>query len=79
MEGWTDVLYYTNEANGMPNWIFFVTLIICGSFFVTNLVLGVLSGQFTREGERLYEKMKYQKKKQRLLTRSAVNNYRYLH
>ena len=41
----------TNAANGEPdvNWLFFVTLVIIGAFFVMNLVLGVLSGQFTRE------------------------------
>lgn len=40
----------TNDALGDKlNWLYFITLIILGTFFVTNLVLGVLSGQFTRE------------------------------
>uniref|UniRef100_A0A2K6MLR5 Voltage-dependent L-type calcium channel subunit alpha n=1 Tax=Rhinopithecus bieti TaxID=61621 RepID=A0A2K6MLR5_RHIBE len=44
MEGWTDVLYWVNDAVGRDwPWIYFVTLIIIGSFFVLNLVLGVLS------------------------------------
>ncbi|KAG7259802.1 hypothetical protein CRUP_013806 [Coryphaenoides rupestris] len=45
MEGWTEVLYWVNDAigNSWP-WLYFVTLIIIGSFFVLNLVLGVLSG-----------------------------------
>lgn len=35
----------TNDALGpMWNWIYFIPLIIIGSFFVLNLVLGVLSG-----------------------------------
>lgn len=45
MEGWTTVLYWMNDALGTSfNWIYFVVLIILGSFFMLNLVLGVLSG-----------------------------------
>ncbi|CAH7240408.1 Cacna1d [Phodopus roborovskii] len=45
MEGWTDVLYWVNDAIGWEwPWVYFVSLIILGSFFVLNLVLGVLSG-----------------------------------
>uniref|UniRef100_A0A4W3J3B8 Voltage-dependent L-type calcium channel subunit alpha n=1 Tax=Callorhinchus milii TaxID=7868 RepID=A0A4W3J3B8_CALMI len=43
MEGWTDVLYWMQDAMGyeLP-WVYFVSLVIFGSFFVLNLVLGVL-------------------------------------
>ncbi|KAB5567742.1 hypothetical protein PHYPO_G00236350 [Pangasianodon hypophthalmus] len=53
MEGWTDVLYWMNDAIGyeLP-WIYFVSLVIFGSFFVLNLVLGVLSGEFSKEREK---------------------------
>ncbi|XP_016422379.1 voltage-dependent L-type calcium channel subunit alpha-1D-like [Sinocyclocheilus rhinocerous] len=45
MEGWTDVLYWMNDAMGLElPWVYFVSLVIFGSFFVLNLVLGVLSG-----------------------------------
>ncbi|VDK28339.1 unnamed protein product [Gongylonema pulchrum] len=45
LEGWTDVMYWVNDAVGREwPWIYFVTLVILGSFFVLNLVLGVLSG-----------------------------------
>ncbi|PWA32419.1 hypothetical protein CCH79_00020431 [Gambusia affinis] len=45
MEGWTDVLYWMNDAIGFElPWVYFVSLVIFGSFFVLNLVLGVLSG-----------------------------------
>ncbi|TSM20246.1 Voltage-dependent L-type calcium channel subunit alpha-1C [Bagarius yarrelli] len=42
MEGWTDVLYWMQDAMGyeLP-WVYFVSLVIFGSFFVLNLVLGV--------------------------------------
>ncbi|XP_035756637.1 voltage-dependent R-type calcium channel subunit alpha-1E [Egretta garzetta] len=49
MEGWTTVLYNTNDALGATwNWLYFIPLIIIGSFFVLNLVLGVLSGHEQR-------------------------------
>ena len=45
MEGWTTILYWTNDALGSSfNWIYFIPLIVLGSFFMLNLVLGVLSG-----------------------------------
>ncbi|MEQ2213414.1 hypothetical protein XENOCAPTIV_014708, partial [Xenoophorus captivus] len=45
MEGWTKVLYWVNDAIGNEwPWLYFVPLILLGSFFVLNLVLGVLSG-----------------------------------
>ncbi|XP_022649428.1 muscle calcium channel subunit alpha-1-like isoform X5 [Varroa destructor] len=52
-EGWTGVLYNMNDAVGNEwPWIYFVSLIILGSFFVLNLVLGVLSGEFSKEREK---------------------------
>ncbi|OQV13004.1 Muscle calcium channel subunit alpha-1 [Hypsibius exemplaris] len=50
MEGWTSVLYWMNDALGSDwPWIYFVSLIIIGSFLVMNLILGVLSGMFSKE------------------------------
>lgn len=38
-------MFQTNDALGpLWNWLYFIPLIIIGSFFVLNLVLGVLSG-----------------------------------
>uniref|UniRef100_A0A7N6BXG7 Voltage-dependent L-type calcium channel subunit alpha n=1 Tax=Anabas testudineus TaxID=64144 RepID=A0A7N6BXG7_ANATE len=52
MEGWTKVLYWVNDAIGNEwPWLYFVPLILVGSFFVLNLVLGVLSGVYQRERE----------------------------
>jgi len=54
MEGWTPILYWTNDALGSVfNWAFFIPLIVVGSFFMLNLVLGVLSGEFAKEKERV--------------------------
>lgn len=39
------VFFQTNDAIGSAfNWVFFIPLIVVGSFFMLNLVLGVLSG-----------------------------------
>uniref|UniRef100_A0A4W5KEY7 Voltage-dependent L-type calcium channel subunit alpha n=1 Tax=Hucho hucho TaxID=62062 RepID=A0A4W5KEY7_9TELE len=62
MEGWTDVLYWVNDAIGNEwPWLYFVTLILIGSFFVLNLVLGVLSGEFTKEREKAKSRGEFQK------------------
>lgn len=34
----------TNDAMGPYNWMYFIPLIVLGSFFMLNLILGVLSG-----------------------------------
>ncbi|XP_052673838.1 voltage-dependent calcium channel type A subunit alpha-1-like isoform X25 [Crassostrea angulata] len=60
MEGWTEVLYYTNDAIGpYINWLYFYPLIILGSFFMLNLVLGVLSGEFAKERLRVENRRSY--------------------
>ncbi|KAK7880741.1 hypothetical protein WMY93_032625 [Mugilogobius chulae] len=62
MEGWTDVLYWMNDAIGheIP-WVYFVSLVIFGSFFIINLVLGVLSGEFSKEREKAVARGELQK------------------
>uniref|UniRef100_A0A3B4VBX4 Calcium channel, voltage-dependent, L type, alpha 1F subunit n=1 Tax=Seriola dumerili TaxID=41447 RepID=A0A3B4VBX4_SERDU len=61
MEGWTDVLYWMNDAIGFElPWVYFVSLVIFGSFFVLNLVLGVLS-EFSKEREKAKARGDFQK------------------
>ncbi|XP_063603707.1 muscle calcium channel subunit alpha-1-like isoform X5 [Penaeus indicus] len=68
MEGWTDMMYYIADAMGNSwQWIFFVSMIILGAFFVMNLILGVLSGEFSKEREKAQARgdfMKLRKKQQ---------------
>ncbi|CAL8260249.1 unnamed protein product, partial [Gadus morhua 'NCC'] len=62
MEGWTDVLYWMNDAMGLElPWVYFVSLVVFGSFFVLNLVLGVLSGEFSKEREKAKARGDFQK------------------
>jgi voltage-dependent calcium channel L type alpha-1D len=45
LEGWTDVLYSIQDAMGNSwQWLYFISMVILGAFFVMNLILGVLSG-----------------------------------
>ncbi|KAK4015339.1 hypothetical protein OUZ56_030320 [Daphnia magna] len=53
LEGWTDVLYQIEDAMGNSwQWIYFISMVIIGAFFVMNLILGVLSGEFSKEREK---------------------------
>ncbi|XP_058807730.1 muscle calcium channel subunit alpha-1 isoform X4 [Phymastichus coffea] len=53
LEGWTDVLYSIEDSMGSTwQWMYFVSLVILGAFFVMNLILGVLSGEFSKEREK---------------------------
>ncbi|KAM3873751.1 putative voltage-dependent N-type calcium channel subunit alpha-1B [Diretmus argenteus] len=62
MEGWVDILYNTNDVAGSTwNWLYFIPLIIIGSFFMLNLVLGVLSGEFAKERERVEKRQEFLK------------------
>uniref|UniRef100_A0AAQ4PKN1 Voltage-dependent calcium channel alpha-1 subunit IQ domain-containing protein n=1 Tax=Gasterosteus aculeatus aculeatus TaxID=481459 RepID=A0AAQ4PKN1_GASAC len=77
MEGWTAVLYNTNDALGMTwNWMYFIPLIIIGSFFVLNLVLGVLSGEFAKERERVENRRAFMKLRRQQQVERELNGYR---
>ncbi|TNN59698.1 Voltage-dependent N-type calcium channel subunit alpha-1B [Liparis tanakae] len=52
----------TNDVAGNAwNWLYFIPLIIIGSFFMLNLVLGVLSGEFAKERERVEKRQEFLK------------------
>uniref|UniRef100_A0A3P8VPZ1 Calcium voltage-gated channel subunit alpha1 E n=2 Tax=Cynoglossus semilaevis TaxID=244447 RepID=A0A3P8VPZ1_CYNSE len=77
MEGWTAVLYNTNDALGTTwNWMYFIPLIIIGSFFVLNLVLGVLSGEFAKERERVENRRAFMKLRRQQQVERELNGYR---
>ncbi|KAK1896783.1 Voltage-dependent R-type calcium channel subunit alpha-1E [Dissostichus eleginoides] len=73
MEGWTT----TDDALGPNfNWIYFIPLIIIGSFFVLNLVLGVLSGEFAKERERVENRRSFMKLRRQQQIERELNGYR---
>ncbi|XP_058446082.1 voltage-dependent calcium channel type A subunit alpha-1 isoform X9 [Malaya genurostris] len=76
MEGWTAILYWTNDALGSTfNWIYFVPLIVLGSFFMLNLVLGVLSGEFSNERGRVERRAQFHKLRKRQMFTGAMTAY----
>ncbi|KRY10503.1 Voltage-dependent calcium channel type A subunit alpha-1 [Trichinella patagoniensis] len=76
MEGWTNVMYYTNDSQGDTfNWLYFIPLIILGSFFMLNLVLGVLSGEFAKERERVENRREFLKLRRQQHIERELNGY----
>ncbi|KAG6457068.1 hypothetical protein O3G_MSEX010098 [Manduca sexta] len=76
MEGWTAILYWTNDALGSAfNWIYFVPLIVLGSFFMLNLVLGVLSGEFAKEREKVENRQEFLKIRRQQQLERELNGY----
>ncbi|EYB96681.1 hypothetical protein Y032_0148g2669 [Ancylostoma ceylanicum] len=68
LEGWTDIMYYVQDAHSFWNWIYFVLLIVIGAFFMINLCLVVIATQFAETKRRETERMLQERK--RLQSRS---------
>lgn len=76
LEGWTDVLYWVQDAlgNSWP-WIYFVSLVILGAFFVMNLILGVLSGEFSKEREKAKSRGDFKKLREKQQIEEDLRGY----
>ncbi|KAM7535463.1 hypothetical protein Aperf_G00000089211 [Anoplocephala perfoliata] len=76
MEGWTDIMSSTDYAFGNRfNFFYFITLIVLGSFFMLNLVLGVLSGEFAKERERVEKRRTFLKLRRQQQTERELDGY----
>merc|ERR1719189_2744778 len=76
MENWVPILYATNDALGTVfNWVFFIPLIVVGSFFMLNLVLGVLSGEFAKEKDRVESRAGFLLLKEEQKLEREMNGY----
>ncbi|CAJ1052913.1 voltage-dependent P/Q-type calcium channel subunit alpha-1A isoform X2 [Xyrichtys novacula] len=76
MEGWTEMLYHSNDVEGSAwNWMYYIPLIIIGSFFMLNLVLGVLSGEFAKERERVENRSEFLKLRRQQQIERELNGY----
>eukprot|EP00760_Papus_ankaliazontas_P021273 PhM_4_TR18667/c0_g1_i1/m.19829 len=47
MEGWSDIMYATFEVWGVMASVYFVLLVVIGSYFVLNLALAVINEEFS--------------------------------
>ncbi|KAM4820283.1 voltage-dependent T-type calcium channel subunit alpha-1H [Thomomys bottae] len=61
LEGWVDIMYYVMDAHSFYNFIYFVLLIIVGSFFMINLCLVVIATQFSETKQRENQLMREQR------------------
>ncbi|XP_011305277.1 muscle calcium channel subunit alpha-1 isoform X6 [Fopius arisanus] len=76
LEGWTDVLYDIEDAMGSTwQWIYFVSMVILGAFFVMNLILGVLSGEFSKEREKAKNRGEFQKFREKQQIEDDLRGY----
>ncbi|CAF0755454.1 unnamed protein product [Rotaria sordida] len=57
LESWVTIMYYIQDAHSFWDWIYFVFLIIIGSFFMINLCLVVIATQFSETKKRETERM----------------------
>ncbi|CAD6191072.1 unnamed protein product [Caenorhabditis auriculariae] len=71
LEGWTDIMYYVQDAHSFWNWIYFVLLIVIGAFFMINLCLVVIATQFAETKRRETERMLQERK--RLQTQDSMS------
>ncbi|XP_067128742.1 voltage-dependent T-type calcium channel subunit alpha-1G-like isoform X2 [Centruroides vittatus] len=61
LEGWTDIMYYIQDAHSFWDWTYFVLLIVIGSFFMINLCLVVIATQFSETKKREMARMKLER------------------
>ncbi|TRY59084.1 hypothetical protein DNTS_008394 [Danionella cerebrum] len=70
LEGWVDIMYYVMDAHSFYNFIYFILLIIVGSFFMINLCLVVIATQFSETKQR--ENLLMQEQRARYLSNDST-------
>ncbi|XP_049881606.1 muscle calcium channel subunit alpha-1-like isoform X1 [Pectinophora gossypiella] len=76
LEGWTDIMYAIANVKGNTwVWMYFVSMVIFGNFFVMNLILGVLSGEFSKEREKAKNRGDFQKSRERQQFEEDLKGY----
>uniref|UniRef100_A0A673M022 Voltage-dependent T-type calcium channel subunit alpha-1G-like n=1 Tax=Sinocyclocheilus rhinocerous TaxID=307959 RepID=A0A673M022_9TELE len=74
LEGWVDIMYFVMDAHSFYNFIYFILLIIVGSFFMINLCLVVIATQFSETKQRESQLMKEQRVRSRS-NASTLNSF----
>ncbi|XP_058464839.1 muscle calcium channel subunit alpha-1 isoform X1 [Malaya genurostris] len=76
LEGWTDMLYYIQDSMGSAwQWVYFISMVILGAFFVMNLILGVLSGEFSKERTKAKNRGDFQKLREKQQIEEDLRGY----
>ena len=68
--------FQLQDASGHGfQWIFFCSLVVLGAFFVMNLILGVLSGEFSKERAKATSRGAYQRNKMKAQMEEDMKGY----
>ncbi|XP_025084578.1 voltage-dependent T-type calcium channel subunit alpha-1G-like isoform X7 [Pomacea canaliculata] len=74
LESWVNIMYYIQDAHSFWDWIYFVALIVIGSFFMINLCLVVIATQFSETKKRETERMLQERKRFQSCSTLASNS-----
>ncbi|XP_065655750.1 probable voltage-dependent N-type calcium channel subunit alpha-1B isoform X5 [Hydra vulgaris] len=77
-EGWTDIMYAVFKVfdyKARFTWIYFYSLNVIGAQFMLNLVCGVLSGEFSKENERVANRDEFLRQRAELAAERAIEKY----
>ncbi|XP_059138724.1 voltage-dependent T-type calcium channel subunit alpha-1G-like isoform X5 [Physella acuta] len=74
LESWVNIMYFVQDAHSFWDWIYFVALIVIGSFFMINLCLVVIATQFSETKKRETERMMQERKRFQSCSTLASNS-----
>nr|KAG5713418.1 hypothetical protein BaRGS_024966 [Batillaria attramentaria] len=74
LESWVNIMYYIQDAHSFWDWVYFVALIVIGSFFMINLCLVVIATQFSETKKRETERMMQERKRFQSCSTLASNS-----
>jgi hypothetical protein len=64
LEGWVKIMYLLGDStNILFSAIFFISLVLFGSFFILNLILAVIMGKFTEFDAKIKQELREEKQK----------------
>merc|ERR1719350_588288 len=76
LEGWTDMLYWIHDSQGNTwQFIYFVSMVVLGAFFVMNLILGTLCGEFSKVREKAKSRGDFQKQREKQQIEDDLRGY----
>ena len=47
LESWTEIMYFVQDAHSSLSWIYFIIVVLLGSYLAVNLCLVVIAAQFS--------------------------------
>lgn len=76
LEGWTDVMYNLQDGMGAGwEWVYFTSMVVFGAFFVMNLILGVLSGEFSKQKGKAESRGEFQQLREQQQIEESLRGY----